>query len=82
MIPNVGHTLGELELAESDVAAAEQELVNLLSVIRVAPRAEKTSVSQIVAVTLQRLRSALVSVDGAKTELATADELTSVEKRG
>lgn len=70
MPPNLNHTVATLELAESEVAAAEQELVKLLSAIEVAPRAEKTSVSQIVEVALRRLRSALVSVEDAKTELA------------
>ena len=73
MTPNLSHTLATLERAESEVSAAEQELVNLLSAIQVAPRAEKTSVSQIVEVALRRLRSALVSVEGAKKELAAAD---------
>ena len=72
VIPDLKHTLTTLERAESEVVAAEQELVKLLSEIRVTPRADKTSVSQIVEVALRRLRSALVSVDGAKTELAAA----------
>lgn len=71
---NLNHTVATLELAESEVAAAEQELVKLLSAIQVAPRAEKTSVSQIVEVALRRLRSALVKVEGAKTELAAATD--------
>lgn len=71
-IPDLKHTLTTLERAEGEVVAAEQELVKLLSEIRVTPRADKTSVSQIVEVALRRLRSALVSVDGAKTELAAA----------
>lgn len=71
---NLNHTVATLELAESEVAAAEQELVKLLSAIQVAPRAEKTSVSQIVEVALRRLRSALVKVEGAKTELAAASD--------
>lgn len=80
MTPNLSHTLATLERAESEVSAAEQELVNLLSAIQVAPRAEKTSVSQIVEVALRRLRSALVSVEGAKNELAAADGPASSEK--
>jgi len=80
MPPNLNHTVATLERAESEVAAAEQELVKLLSAIQVAPRAEKTSVSQIVEVALRRLRSALVSVEGAKTELAAADPGASGDK--
>jgi hypothetical protein len=80
MTPNLSHTVATLERAESEVAAAEQELVNLLSAIRVAPRAEKTSVSQIVEVALRRLRSALVSVEGAKTELAAVSGPPSADK--
>ena len=78
MTLDLKHTLATLETAESEVSAAEQELVKLLSEIRVTPRAEKTSVSQIVEVALRRLRSALVSVEGAKVVLAAAaDESTS-----
>ena len=73
MIPKLSHTLATLERAESEVTAAEQGLVKLLSAIQVAPRADKTSVSQIVEVALRRLRSALASVESAKTELAAAD---------
>jgi hypothetical protein len=80
MPPNLSHTVATLERAESEVAAAEQELVNLLSAIRIAPRAEKTSVSQIVEVALRRLRSALVSVEGAKTELAAVSDPASADK--
>ena len=72
MIPSLKHTLTTLERAQSEVLAAEQELEKLLSEIRVTPRADKTSVSQIVEVALRRLRSALVSVEGAKTEIAAA----------
>jgi len=81
MTPNLSHTLATLERAESEVSAAEQELVNLLSAIQVAPRAEKTSVSQIVEVALRRLRSALVSVEGAKNELAAADGPPSADNK-
>jgi hypothetical protein len=80
MTPNLSHTVATLERAENEVASAEQELVKLLSAIRVAPRAEKTSVSQIVEVALRRLRSALVSVESAKTELATAQGDTAPDK--
>ena len=52
MIPKLSHTLATLERAESEVTAAEQGLVKLLSAIQVAPRADKTSVSQIVEVAL------------------------------
>jgi len=72
MIPDLKHTLATLELAESEVVAAEQQLLQLLSEINVTARAEKTSVSNIVEVALRRLRSALVSVEAAKTELAAA----------
>jgi hypothetical protein len=50
--------LEEIRLAENGVADAENDLANLLKEIQVAPRAEKTTISEALQSAFQKLRDA------------------------
>jgi hypothetical protein len=50
--------LEEIRAAKSGVAAAENDLARLLSEIQVAPRAEKTTISEALHNAFQKLRDA------------------------
>jgi hypothetical protein len=50
--------LEEIRVAKNNVADAENELATLLKEIEVAPRAEKTTISETLHSTFQKLRDA------------------------
>jgi hypothetical protein len=62
--------IAALEEAKGEVIAAETKLESVLSEIRVAPRAEKTAVSQAIESALLSLRSARGKVEEAEKTLA------------
>lgn len=66
----VKRALAELDAAKRDVETAESKLETVLAEIRVAPRAEKTAVTQAIQDSLDRLRAARVKVADAESILA------------
>jgi len=50
--------LAEMEAAERDIAAAEEDLGRMLRAIKVAPRAEKTTITEVVERAFTTLRAA------------------------
>jgi hypothetical protein len=67
--------IATLEEAKQEVVTAEQSLENLLSELKIAPRAEKTSVSKTIESALLRLRSGRTKVEDAEKTLAKQKEL-------
>jgi hypothetical protein len=64
-------SLSKLEEGKAAVEDAATKLETLLSELRVAPRAEKTSVSNAIETALERLRTARVKVQEAEKVIAT-----------
>ncbi len=62
--------LSKIDAAKTDVSAAESVLETLLMEMRAVPRAEKTTVSQVVEAAFTKLRSA-------KADLADLEKLVS-----
>jgi hypothetical protein len=60
--------LTKLDVAKREVGRAEKDIDRLLGEVRVAPRAEKTTVSQV-------LEDAFAALRAAKTELAELERL-------
>lgn len=70
----LGRAAATLEEAKHEVEAAELELEKMLSEMRIAPRAEKTTVSAAIESALQRLRTARAKVEDAEKTLAKESE--------
>lgn len=64
------HAVATLEQTKHELEAAKTELEQVLSEIRVAPRAEKTAVSTAIEGALRRLRNAHTKVNDAEKTLA------------
>ena len=67
-------SLSCLEEARRDVEAAEKQLEQVLADIRIAPRAEKTSVSKAIELALNQVRAARVKVTDAESVVASGIE--------
>ena len=62
--------LSKIDAAKRHVTAAEEELDKLMSELRAEPRAEKTTVSEVMQSTFDKLRAA-------KSDVATLEQLLS-----
>lgn len=63
-------TLEKLRVAREDLARAEKEVDSALSVIRQAPRAEKTGITRAVEEAFTKVRAARLALDDIERALA------------